>query len=220
MIGRLRTLLLILTPLYTSWTGYYLIIGRVPPWSGLTILGEIAIGSLLGALAVFLSDNDSRHLHWRDGMVNALFFTIISLLFATFALQGTTAYTSVNFFGEVTVDQAGFLRYLWSVGWRGTALGALLWVLVAVNVGFIRRDLTGYTLAAFATTIALITAPFAANALFNGALFVVVAIGIRLTLLLMIPWISVWWQGFIFGVVAGMLAILIPFVGYFAFGIL
>ncbi|MEO0565428.1 MAG: hypothetical protein AAF125_25195 [Chloroflexota bacterium] len=216
MTTRLRLLLLPTTLLYALGSSFFTGISGV--YTGPEAAAHAVIGALLGGLAVFLSDNTSRTLHLRDAVVNLLFYAMLALMFAAFTLRGNFIYGTIDFFGSVTIDTLGAMSYLWRFTWRGAILGIAFWLLTVVNIGLVRNDTTGLGIVVGGVMIGLLGAPFIANALFNGALFVVAGLGARLTLALVVPWMPVWWQGFWFGAMAGLLVVLLPFVGYYGFG--
>lgn len=219
LINRLRPLLLATIPIYTLWISFVLTVGRVV--APLELAANVVMGLLTGGLAVFLADHTAPRLYWRDGLLNVLFYALLATMFAAFTLRGNFAFATLDYFTEeVLVDRAGVIGYLWRFAWRGAVLGLVLWLLVGVNVGYERAGSVGNALAATTTLLGLFAAPVAANALFNGALFVVVAIGTRLTGGLLIPTINIWWQGFCFGMLAGLMLVLLPFIGFYGFGVL
>ena len=149
-----------------------------------------------------------------------IFFGSLAFMFAVFSLRSNFVYGEFDFFGNLVVNWSGLTTYLSNFMWRGALLGLLLWGLTLVNVGFTNASDAGFVMSAVICMSGLLSAPFIANMLFNGALFVVVAVGIRIVLSLYIEWIPVWWRGFFFGAVSGFTLIMLPFLGYFGYGIL
>ncbi len=219
LMNRLRPLLLATIPVYTLWISFVLSVGRVV--APLELVANIVLGLLAGGLAVFLSDHTADRLYLRDALLNVAFYAVMAALFGAFSLRGSVDFATVDYFtNEVAVDRVGIAGYLGQFAWRGAVVGGLLWFLAGVNAGYVRGGSIGNGLAATLTLVGLFLAPVAANTLFNGALFVVVAVGTRLTIGLLVPLMSVWWQGFCFGTLAGLLLVLLPFIGFYGYGAL
>jgi hypothetical protein len=216
MQTRLRLLLLLTALIYTLWLTFMMTIGGGR--SVYSFAGNVMMGTVLGVQAVFLSDNSAPRLYLRDGAVTVCFFAALALLFAAFTLRSNFTYGYIDFFGNVVVDGPSVFNYLWHFLWRGGILGLLLWGLAVINVLLHRTDTLSYALAAVLTLVTLFSAPFVANALFNGAVFVVVAVGCRLMVGFLVHFLSIWWQGFIFGASAGFVVVMIPFLGYYGYG--
>jgi hypothetical protein len=213
---RVRLLLLVVVPSYSLWNHMLLTVGS--PSTPAVIGANITLGILIGILATFLADNDSKRLHLRDGLVTLIFFGMLAFVFAAFSIRGPGASFLYNSFGEIA-DPAGMMHYLWRFTWRGLLFGLGLWLLTAANVGLIRGGIDGLMLTVGTATLGILVAPFAANALFNGATLVVLSVAMRLTLGLSLQWIDSTVRGFIFGVAAGMIVVLLPFFGLNSYGI-
>lgn len=212
LTNRLRPLLLATLPIYTLWMSFTLTVGRLV--APLEVAANVVLGLLAGAMAVFLADYTARQLYLRDGLLNVTFYALLGALFGAFALRHAPGLAIVDpLTRAVTVDYAGLLAYLGGYAGRGALLGALLWLLVGVNVGYVRGGSVGNGLAATTTLLGLFLAPVVANTVFGGGLLVVVAVGVRLTLGFVVGGLSPWWQGFCFGVLAGLLLVALPFIG-------
>jgi len=217
MERRLRWLLLATIPAYSLWNVFMMTVGRVLPAT--EIAANIVLGLLIGVLATFLADNTSPRFHFRDALVNIIFFGMLALMFAAFTVRGQ-ALPGFGGGSSEALNRVGVVCYVWRYTWRGLLSGAGVWLLVSVSVGFQRGGLPGVMLAVGGAMLGLLSAPFVANALFNGAIFLVIAVGVRLTLTLCVQWLTLWWQGFLFGVCAGLMMILLPFLGINGYGLL
>ena len=217
---RLRWLLLFTIPLYTLWMCFVLSVGHVV--NPLALSANVVLGLLVGGIAVFLADHTAPRLYWRDGLLNIIFYGMLAALFAAFSLRGNfSTYGTANFFtDQITVNPGGMAGYLSQFAWRGGVLGLLLWLLAGSGAGAVRGGNIGGAITATVTLLGLFTAPIVANLLFNGALFVIVAVGVRLLVSLLVDAMSDWWQGFCFGALAGLLLIALPFVGFYGYGVL
>jgi hypothetical protein len=218
MTQRLRLMLMLTAVIYTIWIAFTFTVGQVT--SGVEIAANLFIGLIFGLLSTFMADHDAPRLYLRDLLVHLLFFASMGLLFAAFTLRGNFVFGYIDFFGDVVLDRAGLLGYLWHFTWRGALLGVGLWVLTLIGTGTLIGDIRGPVLTIGVALIALFTAPLFADGLYNGTIFLIVAVGTRVVMSLLVGRLSLWWRGFLFGTAAGMTMVMLPFLGYYGYGVI
>lgn len=200
MQPRLRVLMTVTALSYAIWLSTALVFRH--RFSLLEIIGHAVLGMLIGVFFVYLADDARDQLAWGDLPANLLLGGIMFGVFALFATQALD------------------WRLMLFTTLRGGGFGAIMWGLGFVQAGMRSGLQRRYASAAFVLLASLFLAPIIANAIFDGAVFFVVAVGFRLIGGLTFSYLTLRQQGFIFGWVMGFLMILIPFLGYYGYGAL
>jgi hypothetical protein len=180
--------------------------------------GHILAGMMLGGMAVHLSDNESGRLWLTDLVVLVLFQMALGVLFGLFTLRGQWIFAYADLVGQVTLDYAGLSGYLGRLAGLGVLLGGMFWLCGGV-VGLLRVEaIRQHLLGLVGVFIVMFGTPFLAELAYRGAVFVVVAVGVRLIGGVVMPYLPDTVQGYLFGLWAGLTVTLLPFIGYNGYG--
>ncbi len=196
MTHRLQNTIALTTIVYTAWMSFGLA-WRYNPGT-LELLANVLVGVLYGGLFVFLSDPNRLSLSEL-----ALQIASSALLFALFALFSVRALDG-RYIGEQALHGAGY--------------GAVMWLLGNVTVGIQSGRAGDRALAVAMCVGGLLLAPVLAEWRLAGAVFGVVAVGARVLGGVTLTRLPLLRQGFAFGVLVGITAVVLPGVGYFAYG--
>lgn len=199
MQARLRVVMAVTALVYSFWLSVGLSVRH--QFGGLEILANVCMGLILGVLFIYLTDTLQSGLMWQDLAANII---VSALFFAVFALFSTRQFV---------------WAYMGLTALRGALFGLTMWILGYTHIGMSSNNERKYFIAAFMLLAGLFLSPVLANYFFNGAIFFVIAVGVRLAGSLILTRMDALTQGFLFGMMVGLCSVLIPFIGYYGYGL-
>lgn len=196
MQARLLTVTAVTAVVYSVWSGLGVWFATAPGVP--SVLANTLIGVLLGVLFTFL--NEGERLRLTDFALQVVIGAVMFGVFAVFGVRG--------FVREVMVA--------WAL--RGALFGGAMWLLGGVHHYIGGGANWQRVLGVLVAVGGLVIAPELAARFFDGALFVVAAVGARILADVTITRLPLDQQAFIFGTAVGIAAVAVPGIGYFAYG--
>jgi hypothetical protein len=198
MQNRLLNIVALTAIVYSVWSGLGVWLAHSPTL--LSVLANVLMGALLGILFTFLNETADARLRLPDLVLQAV---MGALMFGIFAVLQVRAF-------------AWDVIAVWAAG--GVLFGAVMWALGGVYLGICGRARWQNALGVLLGIAGLVVAPALAGRFFAGALFVVVAVGVRVFAGVTITRLPLRQQAFIFGTAVGIALVAVPGIGYFAYG--